>query len=221
MAASGAAWQCVGMAKRDSKPASESFNEICTLRIDLLGTKPPIWRALEVPTSMTLLTLNDVVQIAMGWFGAHLWEFTAGKRRYGPRFDDEDGDDPPADAGVARLRDLLGRGVREVRYVYDFGDGWEHRLKFSDVRQGDPALDYPRYIAGERAGPPEDCGGIAGFYQMLDVLADPAHPDHDEVADWLDEYDPEEIDVTWLETALRRIARKRNGPRKRLAKPPQ
>ena len=132
---------------------------------------------------------------------------------------DEDwGTKPRLDAAKVRLRDVLAPGKTTIDYMYDFGDCWEHRLTITRVRPGAPDVGYPRYIAGEWNGPPEDCGGIPGFYAMMEVLADANHPDHDEVADWLDEYDPKVIDEFPLKIALNRIANRRNAARNRIAK---
>ncbi|MBV8402280.1 MAG: plasmid pRiA4b ORF-3 family protein [Acetobacteraceae bacterium] len=106
-----------------------------------------------------------------------------------------------------------------IEYMYDFGDSWEHRLTVTHIRPGDPNLSYPRYIRGERNGPPEDCGGIPGFYAALDARADPSNPDHDYVVEWLDGYDPDVIDELPLKYALGRIASRRNAARKRLGNP--
>jgi hypothetical protein len=81
-----------------------------------------------------------------------------------------------------------------------------------------PTLTYPRYVAGERNGPPEDCGGIPGFHEMLAAAADPEHPEHAEIKEWLDGYDPEEIDELPIKYALLRIANRRNAAKTRLAK---
>jgi hypothetical protein len=109
-------------------------------------------------------------------------------------------------------------GTTLINYLYDFGDSWEHRLTVTDIRQGDAAVSYPHYVRGEWAGPPEDCGGIPGFYAMLDALADPRHPEHADIAEWLDEYDPKHIDVLPLKIALGRIANRRNAAKTRLTK---
>lgn len=191
--------------------AADSLNEIATLRIELLDTDPAIWRQVEVPTSMTLKMLHDVVQAAMGWYDQHLWELRQGKQRYGQPIPGDDwGGSPTLRADKVRLREILKPRKTVLEYTYDFGDSWEHRLTLTDVRPGDPDGEYPRYIAGERATPPEDCGGIPGFYGALEVLADPKHPDHAEIADWFDGYDPDTIDELVLKIALSRIARRRN-----------
>ena len=81
------------------------------------------------------------------------------------------------------------------------------------MRAADPLLAYPRYIGGERNGPPEDCGGIPGFYDKLDARADPDHPEHAEIKEWLGDYDPETIDEASIKRALASIAAPRRGKR--------
>lgn len=200
------------------RTAVDSFNEIATVRIELEGSDPPIWREVEVPTSITLRTLHDIVQATIGWFDYHLWEFTIARRRYGLPMDEDWGIEPRSDARKVRLRDVLSPRKTTIHYLYDFGDSWEHRLTVARIRPGDPTLSYPRYVAGERNGPPEDCGGIPGFYAKLEAAADPEHPDHAEIKEWLDGYDPQEIDELPIKYALLRIANRRNAAKTRLAK---
>jgi hypothetical protein len=100
----------------------------------------------------------------MGWFDYHLWEFTVGKQRCGLATDEDWESSPRLMAGKVRLRDILKPGKTVIDYTYDFGDQCEHRLTVIDVRAGEPGGSYPRCIGGERNGPPEDCGGIPGFY---------------------------------------------------------
>jgi len=180
------ACQTGGMTNRSKQnAASDSFNEIATIRIELRHTDPLIWRQVAVPTSITLKVLHDIIQVVMGWFDYHLWEFTIGKQRYGLPMDDDWGTEPRADAGRVRLRDVLKPRKTVIDYMYDFGDGWEHRLIVTEVRAGKPSVSYPRYIGGERNGPPEDCGGIPGYYNLLEALADPRHPEHEELSEWI------------------------------------
>ncbi len=206
------------MSRAPKSQPSDSFNEIATLRIELCGTDPVIWRQVEVPTSITLKVLHDIVQIVMGWFDYHLWEFTVDKQRYSLPMEEDWGNEPRRDAAKVRLRDVLKPRKTIIDYLYDFGDCWEHRITVTDVRLGEPDVSYPRYIAGKHNAPPEDCGGIPGFYAILEALADPQHPDHAEAAEWLDEYDPDMIDELPIKYALGRIAARRNAARARLAK---
>ena len=188
------------------------------MRIELCDTDPLIWRQLEVPTSITLKVLHDIVQVVMGWFDYHLWEFTIGRQRYGLPMDVDWGTEPRVDAGKVRLRDVLKPRKTVIAYLYDFGDSWEHRITVTNVRRGDPGVSYPRYVGGERNGPPEDCGGVPGFYEILDALADPNHPNHAEAKEWLDEYDPNVIDEVAMKYALSRIANRRNAAKARAKK---
>ncbi|PZW37678.1 pRiA4b ORF-3-like protein [Humitalea rosea] len=199
--------------------ATDSVNEICTLRIELQGSDPPIWRQVEVPTSITLKVLHDVLQAAMGWFDQHLWEFTIGKRRFGLPMDEDWGTEPRLMAAKVRLREVLTPRRTNMTYVYDFGDDWEHRLILTNIRQGEAGVGYPCYVGGEGNAPPEDCGGIPGFYDKLDIAADPSHPEYDEIKAWLDDYDPKVIDETQVRISLGRIAKRRNAARTRATKP--
>jgi len=201
------------------KTAVDSFTQIATVRIDLKHSEPPIWRVVEVPTSVTLKVLHDIVQVTMGWFDYHLWEMVIGGQTYGLPMDEDWGTAPRKPASRTRLRDVLQPGATRIDYTYDFGDNWEHTLVVSDVRAGDAGTPYPRFIAGERDCPPEDCGGIPGFYEMLEARADPDHPDHVEIQEWLDGYDPDELDILPIKVALDRIAARRNAAAKRIIKP--
>src|SRR5437667_2721141 len=96
--------------------ASESFNEIATVRIELRHTEPLIWREVEVPTSITLKVLHDIIQALMGWFDCHLWEFTVGGRRYGLPMDEDWGSKPRLMASKVRLRDVLSPGKTIIEY---------------------------------------------------------------------------------------------------------
>lgn len=190
---------------------SAGLDEIATIRIELADTDPPIWREVDVATSISLKALHAVIQAAFGWRNCHLWEFSLGKRRFGPPSDEDWREEPLGDASKVHLADLLGPRRTTIDYLYDFGDSWEHRLIVSNVRAGDPDRSYPRYVGGERNGPPEDCGGIPGFYDKLEAVADPDHPDHAEIKDWLGDYDPETIDEASIKRALARIGNQGRG----------
>jgi hypothetical protein len=197
---------------------SDNINEIATIRIELRDTDPLIWREVDVPTSITLKVLHDVIQAVMGWFDHHLWEFTIGKQRYGLPMDEDWGTAPRKEASKVRLHDVLKPRETVIDYIYDFGDSWEHRLTVTKVRAGNPEASYPCYLGGEKNAPPEDCGGIPSFYDMLEALADPDHPNHADASEWADDYDPDVIDELQIKYALARIANRRNAARARVGR---
>jgi Plasmid pRiA4b ORF-3-like protein len=180
------------------------------LKITLRGLRPPVWRRVRVPGDITLGRLHQVIQAAMGWQDYHLHEFEIGDRRYG-----EPDDDPlPGDAHTynesnVKLGALADRGARRFRYLYDFGDGWEHEIVVEKALPLDPAQQYPSLITGKRACPPEDCGGVYGYLRLLKVLADPADEEHPELREWAgDDFDPEHLDPEAINRDLARLARR-------------
>lgn len=170
------------------------------LKVTLRGTRPPIWRRLEVPGRITLSRFHDVLQIAMGWTDSHLHQFVVDGVVYG--LSDPDWDMPVKSSARVRLDQVLREPKDQLVYEYDFGDGWEHRVVLEKVLPLDRARHRrPQVTGGRRACPPEDCGGIGGFYAMLEILDDADHPEHEEMLEWLgggfdaDAFDPEEANV--------------------------
>ena len=184
--------------------------EVLQLTITLLGTMPPIWRRLLAPAGFTLAQLHDVLQAAMGWQSCHMHEFSAGRRHFGkPNPEDRPMGMPPVENGrTVRLSSLLGRVGAKVVYTYDTGDSWEHGIVLEKRLPVDPGTAYPVCTGGERACPPEDCGGIGGFYDLLDAPGDPTHEQHDELLDWVGgDHDPGAfsiVEVNRMLTPLRR-----------------
>jgi hypothetical protein len=175
-----------------------SAQDVYQIKITLLGTEPPIWRRLLVPSSMTLEQLHDALQTVMGWENCHMHEFSAGRRRFGqPAFSDGFMGEPQVESErTARLCDLLQRAGAKMIYTYDFGDGWEHSIVLEKRLPPDQDTVYPICLDGRLACPPEDCGGIPGFYRLLDVLANPKQKGHDEMREWVgDDFAPEAFSV--------------------------
>ena len=167
--------------------------DIYQIKVTLLGTKPLIWRRLLVPADLTLAQLHNVLQIAIGWDDGHMHEFRIGQRRFGRPFPDERlmGMTPTEGEGAVRLSAVLGRVGAKMIYTYDFGDSWEHGIVLEKRLPADPAATYPVCTAGKLACPPEDCGGVWGFYELQKALADPRHPRHEEFVDWIGNFDPQ------------------------------
>ena len=189
------------LSDRDGVPAPAG-DPVAALRIVLRGTEPPVWRRLEVPSSLRLDQLHQVLVTAMGWLDYHLHAFEIDARRYGEPDDSFDDDDTLPEEEIV-LADLIAAGVKRFRYEYDFGDGWEHDVVVESVTEPAPGIHYPRCTAGERACPPEDCGGIPGFAEFLEAMADPRHPEHDEFRTWCGgEFDPAAFSAEKTSTLL-------------------
>jgi len=197
-----------------AKGGQESVEEIATIRIELADTYPLIWREVEAPTSITFKILHEIVQSVMNWQDCHLWEFTIAKQRFGPPLDDDWGETRKQDAAKVRLCDVLKPRKTVIDYLYDFGDSWEHRITVTKVRPGEAGIAYPRYLGGECNAPPEDCGGLPGFYNTLEALEDKKHPDHAYAEEWFGDYDPNRIDVPAIKAALAYLSAPRT-PRRR------
>jgi Plasmid pRiA4b ORF-3-like protein/Domain of unknown function (DUF1841) len=189
--------------RRTKSAVAPVRDAVYQVKVILHGAKPPIWRRLRLPASTTLAQLHQVIQVAFGWEDAHLHAFEVGGRRYSrPDFELWD---EAADEGKARLQDLASRPGARLRYTYDFGDSWEHDVLVEDALAPD-GVAHAVCLAGRRAGPPEDCGGVWGYAELCEILADPNHPDHDERVEWLGHpHDPAAFDKDAINTSLARI----------------
>jgi Plasmid pRiA4b ORF-3-like protein/Domain of unknown function (DUF6933) len=184
-------------------PRAPATGNVFQLKITLLDTKPPIWRRVLVDGGSTLDHLHEVIQAAFGWWNYHLHEFEVGRTLYGVPDPDEDWGEPPQDERRTRIDAIAGKGS-SFRYTYDFGDGWDHRIVVEKVLPSDHTPTVPECIDGRRACPPEDCGGTWGYRELLEIVADPTHPEYDERRDWLGRpFDPEAFDPSEFEDNLR------------------
>jgi len=186
---------------------------IARIRIEIEETNPLVWRELDVPLSTTLAGMHDIIQVVMGWWDYHLYEFEIGDKVYGvPCSDDVMYERKVFKASALRLTTVLERGVREFIYVYDFGDNWRHRISIGDVRQGDADVEYPCFISGARRGPPEDVGGVSGFEEFLEVMADPENEQHERMTMWYGKpFDPDDIEARRLHMIIGSLAARRRG----------
>jgi hypothetical protein len=184
-----------------------SPGDVAVLRIELEDIEPLIWRRVAVRTSMNLGALHRVIQAAMGWQDCHLWEFVSGDDKYGMLIpNDRDWNERIKDVAKTKVSTLLS-GVREVGYVYDMGDNWEHRIIVEKVKAAESGAHYPQFLGGERRCPPEDCGGLPGYYEFLKNIASKQSKKRKAAIDWYGgPYDPDEIGEQEIVAALHRIA---------------
>lgn len=171
------------------------------IKVVLQGCEPAIWRRLLVQDT-TLDRLSDFLIAAMGWNGGHLHIFTAGDKRYSIP-DPEWYDEGMIDENAVKLSDIVSVKQRSFIYEYDLGDSWQHEVLIENVGPSEPGQRYPICLEGRRACPPEDVGGIGGFYQFLNAIADPNHPEHQYLLKWAaGSFNPEAFDLDQTNLAL-------------------
>jgi len=189
--------------KKADSPAKAPAATIFRLKIALKGMTPMIWRRVETP-DCTLWHLHAIIQLCMPWDDYHMWDFAVTRNeRYGP---DDDQEMDYRDAGRVKLSQLSARGVKKLTYTYDYGDSWEHVITFEKPVARDPKAKYPRCIAGARAGPPEDCGGVWGYAELLEILANPKDEQYEERVAWLGgKRDPEAFNIDAINTDLAKL----------------
>jgi hypothetical protein len=190
---------------------------IARLKITLDDVKPEVLRRIEVPLTIRLDRLHLAIQAAMGWSNSHLYEIRG--RDVGWGEPDADWGDGPLDARKARLVDVLEDvGTKTLRYLYDFGDGWEHTIKVERITDALPGIAYPRLVEAAGRCPPEDVGGPWGYAELLEAIGDPKHERHAELKEWVeDDFDPNVVDADQLADALAALAKRwsRKSPAKR------
>jgi hypothetical protein len=183
-------------------------NQVYQLKITLDSSKPPIWRRILVPAEASLASLHKMIQVVMGWSDAHLHQFIVDETYYGVPDDLADGPDEGdlIDEASVSLQQLVTAPAFRFLYEYDFGDNWLHEILVEEIGSAEAGKSYPICLAGEKKTPPEDCGGIWGFYDLLEAVGDPDHPEHEEMLDWLGEdFNQDEFDLPALNQQLKKI----------------
>jgi hypothetical protein len=155
-----------------------------TLRVSLRDVEPTVWRRIVVPSETKLPKVARWLEAAMGWEGYHLHSFNIDELQFG--MPDEDAD-YVIDERRVTLKQILPRVGSALRWDYDFGDGWEHDVVVEAIEEPSASVRYPVCLDGARACPPEDCGGVSGYDELLEVLADPTHEDYEHLRGWAPE----------------------------------
>lgn len=180
--------------------------KVYQLRISLPESDPEIWRRFLISGNTTLAKLHKVIQAVMGWTDSHLHEFAVRDITFG---------DPDPEMKAEGMRNekkaflyQIAPGVRaSFMYIYDFGDDWIHRITVEKITDDHEKFSgKPVCLEGERACPPEDCGGIPGYYDLLEIIKDPGDPEYEEIMDWLGgSFDPDRLDIKKINSALQKI----------------
>lgn len=192
------------------------FERVFQFKITLKGLRPEVWRRIQVPESYTFWDLHVAIQDVFGWLDYHLHEFELMNPESGEIAaigipEDEDLFDRKVLPGwKQKMADWFSGGYRSALYTYDFGDNWEHLVKLEKILPREAKKKYPRCVAGKRACPPEDCGGIWGYRDFLKVLKNPGHEEYEDLLVWAGgKFDPEYFDpekVRFMDPLKRRKA---------------
>jgi hypothetical protein len=193
-------------------------NLIFQFKITLEEIQPIIWRRIQVPAKYSFWDLHIAIQDSMGWFDCHLHAFRH-KRTHAKKIieigipSDEYDDIKIFPSWDEYISDYFSEPGKSSSYLYDFGDSWYHEIVLEGILLKEKEIKYPRCIDGQRACPPEDCGGVPGYENLLMVIRDPNHAEHESMIEWLSEwygkYDPESFD---------RVKIKFDNPKKRWKK---
>jgi hypothetical protein len=192
----------------DSLAPAGTQGGVYQLKISLRGvSKPPVWRRVAVSPDITLAELHEVIRRAMGWHGGHLHVFSTGWAEYGTPSPDL----AHIDDSAVRLGDVLLLPGARLRYTYDFGDDWEHDIQLEKIVPEEPGGGHPVCLAGKGACPPDDCGGVWGYAELKETLADPADEQHQDLLDWLgldsaEAFDPKAFSIDQVNFRLRHLS---------------
>jgi len=190
---------------------SKTEKLVYQFKISLYQIEPRIWRRIQVPAKYSFWDLHVAIQDAMGWLDYHLHAF-----RFRPKHKRKSieigipGDDFYDDIEVipgweVPIIDHFTEPVQLIEYEYDFGDSWYHEILFEGILLKTKGEKYPKCLDGERACPPEDCGGVDGYYRLIKILQDPHHDEYEEYVEWLkghaknyhpykpDEFNPDKV----------------------------
>ncbi|MGB7061838.1 MAG: plasmid pRiA4b ORF-3 family protein [Candidatus Zixiibacteriota bacterium] len=180
----------------------KKFSHVYQFKTVLKMTKPPVWRRILVPRTYTFWDLHVAIQDAMDWQDYHLHEFemvnpaTGMKVLIGMPDEEFDLDREILPEWKQKIADWFSMENSSADYTYDFGDNWKHSVKLEKILPRDKNTDYPMCIAGKRACPPEDCGGVWGYEEFLEIIRNPNHEEHKRMLEWIGgEFDPEHFDV--------------------------
>jgi hypothetical protein len=180
------------------------MSKIYQFRIELKGIEPKIWRSVQLNDNTQLLDLHYAAQIAMGWYDSHLYQFEKDGMIYGDPEALEDGN--VQDDSIVNIVDIFKNEKDSISYVYDFADNWEHSIILEKIIDAKEPLPHLLCVGGKRNCPPEDCGGVGGYQEMLEVLKTPDTTEYKELIEWIGgEFDPEAFEIGIINDSFKEI----------------
>ncbi len=175
------------------------MTNILKLRIKIPDIEPEIWREILIKNDITFKKLHEIIQLSFGWTNSHLYNFDVN----GILFSMPDKEFENSDLDVKnKITEFLIEKGQKALYTYDFGDNWEHEIEIVDVLKKEKGIRYPKCLDGRRNGPPEDCGGIPGYEDVIDALTSKDKSEYEDLLEWLGNYDPEKFDIDKINKAI-------------------
>ena len=178
------------------------FNRVYQFKISMTRIKPPILRRIQVPETYTFWDLHIAIQDVMGWIDYHLHVFEMVNPSTGMKSEIGIPDEEYEECGETladwenKIADWFNLENRKACYTYDFGDNWVHTIILEKILRREDEVKYPICIKGKRACPPEDCGGVWRYEELLEAITDTKHEEHEEILAWVGgEFDPEHFDL--------------------------
>jgi hypothetical protein len=165
-------------------------NTVYQFKISLCKIEPTIWRRIQVPEKYSFWDLHVAIQDVMGWLDYHLHAFRFRPKHKKNKIEigipvDDFGTDAVIAGWEVPVRTYFTEPGQIIPYLYDFGDSWNHEILFEGILLKTKGEKYPKCLDGERACPPEDCGGISGYYRFISVLKGPKNNEYKEYVSWL------------------------------------
>ncbi len=188
--------------KKRGGPRHVEDEGVFRLRVTLDGIEPPIYRRLLVPAEVRLDELSQILLDAMGWQGGHLHRFQQGAAYYSnTEFELEEAEDE----SKYSLGEIVSKEGDKFEFEYDFGDGWVHRVVVEDLCPTEDGIHYPVCLDGARACPPEDCGGVGGYEDLVAAMKQPRHPRREQILESLGStpFDADAFDLKEINDRLR------------------
>lgn len=183
--------------------------KVIQMKVALNGIQPEIWRRFIVDSSISLYRLHRILQEIMGWTNSHLFSFDVRGIEYSAA-DEEFGDEMSDDFEDARITTLESFHLKtnsKIKYIYDFGDYWEHTIKVEKVVEANSLSQIPHCIEGARNCPPEDCGSVPGYYDLVAAMKNLDSDEAKELIEWLGgTYDSEFFDINEINSILKSMS---------------
>ena len=188
------------------------MNLVYQIKCKLLHTKPAVFRTLLVDSTVSFYELHHILQIAMGWFNYHLFNF-----RYHdyylelPNEEDEMYNDfsrfQKVDPRTITVKEFFISIKSKIIYTYDFGDSWVHEIELQKMIEPDASMQLPLCVKGKYACPPEDCGSIPGYYNLIEIMKKPRHSEYKDYINWLggEPYDMAAFDINLVNEELQHL----------------